>query len=447
MSTMSIANRLAFLKIDEPGRQALREVRPLIEQEMPAVLEAFYAHLAAHEESRDFFASGERVSHAKQKQSEHWSRMLDARFDDAYVESARTIGQVHNKIGLSPSLYMAGYSFVMSEIQAAIIQDGYSRLHNRSAETAERVAAFTRVAMLDMDLALEVYSESRKADEDKARIEALTAEFEQQVIAIADQVLSAATSVKDATDTIASNAKTSGDEMTTASSRATDVRKSAESAAASTTQMTASISEIARQASDTATQSSSASQSAQVTVETMTQLAAAADKIGEIVTLIEAVAEQTNLLALNATIEAARAGEAGKGFAVVASEVKALASQTGKATEDISRQIAGMQETVGRAVREIDSVSTSIEDVSATGASISAAVEEQNAATGEISRSAEMTASAAAELDTLISSVGEGARAAYEACRAVAGEVDDLQSQSRAMRENITGFLSKLRAA
>ena len=211
--------------------------------------------------------------------------------------------------------------------------------------------------------------------------------------------------------------------------------------------MTASIAEIARQASDTATQSSSASQSAQVTVETMSQLAGAAEKIGEIVTLIEGVAEQTNLLALNATIEAARAGEAGKGFAVVASEVKALASQTGKATEDIGHQIAGMQETVSRAVREIDTVSASIEDVSATGASISAAVEEQNAATGEISRSAEMTAGAAAELDTLVSRVGEGARSAYEACRAVAGEVDDLQAQSKAMRENITAFLSKLRAA
>ena len=106
-----------------------------------------------------------------------------------------------------------------------------------------------------------------------------------------------------------------------------------------------------------------------------------------------------------------------------------------------------MQETVSRAVREIDTVSASIEDVSATGASISAAVEEQNAATGEISRSAEMTAGAAAELDTLISSVGEGARSAYDACRAVAGEVDGLQAQSRAMRDNISGFLSKLRAA
>lgn len=447
MSTLDLANRLAFLELDDATRQSLREIRPLIEREMPDVLNAFYAHIAQHDDSSGFFSDPSRVAHAKQKQSEHWGRMLDAQFDEAYIHSARTIGQVHNRIGLSPTLYMGGYSFVMARIQAAIIEDGYSRLHNRSAETAERVAAFTRVAMLDMDLALEVYSESRKADEDKARIEALTAEFEQQVIAIADQVLSAATSVKQATDSIAENARSSGEEMNQASMRSTDVRKSAESAAASTTEMTASIAEIARQASDTATQSSSASQSAQVTVETMSQLAGAAEKIGEIVTLIEGVAEQTNLLALNATIEAARAGEAGKGFAVVASEVKALASQTGKATEDISHQIAGMQETVSRAVREIDTVSASIEDVSATGASISAAVEEQNAATGEISRSAEMTAGAAAELDTLVSRVGEGARSAYEACRAVAGEVDDLQAQSKAMRENITAFLSKLRAA
>ena len=68
-------------------------------------------------------------------------------------------------------------------------------------------------------------------------------------------------------------------------------------------------------------------------------LAEGAEKIGAVVSLITDIASQTNLLALNATIEAARAGDAGKGFAVVASEVKSIATQTGKATQEIDAQI------------------------------------------------------------------------------------------------------------
>ncbi len=86
------------------------------------------------------------------------------------------------------------------------------------------------------------------------------------------------------------------------------------------------------------------------------KLSRAAPEIGDVVKLITAIAEQTNLLALNATIEAARAGDAGRGFAVVASEVKSLASQTAKATEEISNHIAGMQEATRESVAAIKEI-------------------------------------------------------------------------------------------
>ena len=115
----------------------------------------------------------------------------------------------------------------------------------------------------------------------------------------------------------------------------------------------------------------------------MEELSGAVAKIGDVVGLISTIASQTNLLALNATIEAARAGEAGRGFAVVASEVKDLASQTARATEEISGQITRIQGATGQAVGAIGSISTRIREINSVATSIAAAVEEQGAATQE----------------------------------------------------------------
>ena len=124
----------------------------------------------------------------------------------------------------------------------------------------------------------------------------------------------------------------------------------------------------------------------------MQGLAKSAGRIGEVVGLINTIAAQTNLLALNATIEAARAGEAGRGFAVVASEVKSLASQTAKATEEISEQIADIQRVAGDAIDAIKAIGGIIGEVNEVATAIAAAVQEQGAATQEITRSTQYAA-------------------------------------------------------
>ena len=157
-------------------------------------------------------------------------------------------------------------------------------------------------------------------------------------------------------------------------------------------QLTASISEIHHQATTSARTSHAAVASAEQANASIQSLSEVVEKIGSVVGLISQIASQTNLLALNATIEAARAGEAGRGFAVVASEVKMLATQTSKATEEIAKQIAVIEEATRRSVGEIAGTSKTIAEIADVAESVAAAVDEQASATGSIASSASRTA-------------------------------------------------------
>jgi methyl-accepting chemotaxis protein len=175
-------------------------------------------------------------------------------------------------------------------------------------------------------------------------------------------------------------------------------------------------------------------------------LSAASADIGKVVQLIQAIAEQTNLLALNATIEAARAGEAGKGFAVVASEVKQLATQTSKATEEISGRIHAVQGATDQAVAAIDNVDKTIARMNEIGSRIAAAVEEQGAATSEISRAgrhaAEQTEQLAASLVRLLEAANETSTSSQEVVASASG----LSDQAAALKRQVDEFLAHIAA-
>ena len=168
-----------------------------------------------------------------------------------------------------------------------------------------------------------------------------------------------------------------------------------------------SVLEIERQVSQSNDIAIKAVTEAEATNDTVQELSEAAGRIGDVIRLINDIAEQTNLLALNATIEAARAGDAGRGFAVVAGEVKALAGQTAKATEEIGRQIAGMQQATDRSIAAIGAIKRTIRDIGDISSAIAAAVTEQGAATQEIARSVETASRASAETADQIGSVTE----------------------------------------
>jgi methyl-accepting chemotaxis protein len=218
--------------------------------------------------------------------------------------------------------------------------------------------------------------------------------------------------------TVASAAEEMSASMSQMAATTEQMSGNVRSVAAATEQMTATINEIARNAEQSASVADKAARLAEISNDRVGGLGDAANGIGKVIEVIQDIAEQTNLLALNATIEAARAGEAGKGFAVVASEVKELAKQTAGATDDIRRRIEGIQASTGEAIDAIREITSVISNVNEVARTIAAAVEEQSITTREISENVSQTATAA---EAVVSNVNETALASREITRSIAG--------------------------
>jgi methyl-accepting chemotaxis protein len=228
---------------------------------------------------------------------------------------------------------------------------------------------------------------------------------------------------------------------------ASSVSENIQTVAAAAQELSASINEIGRQIHMTR---DIAQQTRNISTQTEARVAALSDSveaIGSIIEIINSIAEQTNLLALNATIEAARAGEAGRGFSVVASEVKALASQTTKATEDIRKNIEAVRDATRAAVDAVREISKSINGLDESAGTIAAAVEEQNAATSEISRNTTLTAEQTRSITQAITDVSKSVSGTDQAARQVEEYSTLMRGRFEEMRREVQAFVARIRAA
>jgi methyl-accepting chemotaxis protein len=290
-------------------------------------------------------------------------------------------------------------------------------------------------------------AEVRAAAQRKADMHKLADEFQSAVGQIVETVSSASTELEAAAGTLTKTAETTQALSGTVAAASEEASTNVQSVASATEEMTSSVNEISRQVQESAKIAGAAVRQAQETDERINELSQAAGRIGDVVKLITAIAEQTNLLALNATIEAARAGEAGRGFAVVASEVKQLASQTAKATEEISTQIASMQSATEDSVAAIKEIGGTIGRISEIASTIAAAVEEQGAATQEIARNVGEAAKGTAMVASNITDVNRGAGETGSASSQVLSSAQSLSSESNHLKLEVDKFLSTVRAA
>jgi len=246
----------------------------------------------------------------------------------------------------------------------------------------------------------------------------LADDFEANVKGIVDMVSAAATELHSTSGSMAALAE--------------ETASQSQTVGAATEELTASVNEIAQQVTKSTNVAQQAVGAAGVTSNQVAELTSAAQRIGKVLTLIKDIASKTDLLALNATIEAARAGESGRGFAVVASEVKALASQTAKATDEIGGQIQSIQEASSETAKAIDGIGETIRNIDEISTTIASAVQEQSAATQEVARN--------------IDGVRQAANETGHASSQLLSASSELSTQAARLTQEVDNFLKAIRA-
>jgi methyl-accepting chemotaxis protein len=321
-----------------------------------------------------------------------------------------------------------------------------SARHDEIGEMARAVEVFRDNAVQRAALEEKTRAEDAGRVARQAKVDTLIADFRASIGTVLDAV---GGSMKRLDTTARTLSGVAGEATSRAAAMAGASEQAAgnvQSVATAAEELGTSVDEIARQVGQANAVVKDATTLAARTNTDVAALADAAQKIGNVVELIRAIAEQTNLLALNATIEAARAGEAGRGFAVVASEVKSLASQTAKATEEISAQIAGIQNSTKNAVDSIATIATTMDEINRVTSAIATTVAEQTTVTREIARNASLAADGTGTVASNVTEVTSAISEANRSAEDVLGSTQELTGAAKRLQTSVDSFLAEVAA-
>lgn len=435
----NIRHRHQFIKMSEDDCLALRDLRDPLTKALPEALEVLYDQIRKTPEVNRFFSSEEKINHAKKAQSAHWQAILDARFDAAYIEKVRKIGEIHARIGLTPRWYIGAYTIILDRLIHSIIEDGQQRVglfYQTSAQKrlARGVTSLCKVVLTEIDLTVSFYLEALEIDRSTLRAEQEKRGHEDHTVisAINSALYSLAEGdltyrvtevLPERSDTLKQHFNVLADQLTQSMVRiaqstqvvkanADNIRHGAdnlfqatERQAAAQEEMAAAVTQITLRAIETSEETVKARhmvESAQLDANQASQIVAesiaaigriekSAQEISNIIGLITQISRQTNILSLNASVEAARAGQYGRGFAVVASEVRALAEHSASAGREISMLITKATEDVmsgvtlvHKAGEALHRITSQVNDINAVITTIAMASKDQSTGLDEV---------------------------------------------------------------
>jgi len=432
------SQRLDFIGITDAHCVALRLAWPTLKEELPALLAQFYRHLEQYEALKPLIGGPDRVETLKAAQASHWEELFRGEFANTYFARAVAIGNAHQRIGLEPQWYVAAYANVLGDLLAIVRRDA----KRKSVDVA--VEAVTKAVLLDMELAVSVYIEAgdRMLSE---RLGTLADGLEQDIAGAVTRVVSHVDEIDTSSGELGQATSTIEGASASVASASEEASASIDTVAAASEELATSVQEVSRQMTETHKAVQHVTGEAVEISETMKGLSGEVAQIGNVVDLIRDVADQTNLLALNATIEAARAGDAGKGFAVVASEVKALASQTGKATQEIADQVARVQERTASASAGIDKINDVIARLEEIAQQVESAIGEQGSATAEIASNVQQTATGTREVSGSIANVAAEIGSMAEMAARLGDVSSGLRGATTQLQDQVADTIRSLR--